>query len=190
MKVDLLITNRVVDLVAEGIDLAIRAGDLEDSSMIAKKFVSSHMKLWASPNYLEKRGTPSHPKDLAHHELVRFTAFSEDKIELTNGKEKFQITPTGRVSADDLEIIKVFSILGEGIGLFPTFLCEEETHSGKLTPVLPEWYWGSGHFSIVYPSHKFVSPKIHSFLTIATEIGKMCQAKGATLHYDSTQKPL
>lgn len=177
IKVDLLITNRVVDLVAEGIDIAFRAGELEDSSMIAKKFVASHMKMWASPSYLKKRGIPSHPSELSQHEFVRFTSFTEDTIELTNGKEKVILSPTGRISADDLEIIKVFSTLGEGIGLFPGFLCEEEAKLKKIIPVLPEWYWGSGHFSIVYPYQKFVSPKIHAFLEVASEYGKACQTR-------------
>jgi len=169
LKVDLLVTNRVVDLVGEGIDVAIRAGELEDSTLIAKKFVSSHMNFFASPQYLKKHGTPMTPKDLEKHQLI---SFSE---EMSHG-ETIRLNPLAsvkiqtRIQADDLGTLKAFTLLGEGIGIFPGFICEEEVARGKLIPVLPKWRLGSGHFSLVYPAQKYVSPKIRAFIETACEI--------------------
>jgi DNA-binding transcriptional LysR family regulator len=138
MKVDLLITNRVVDLLGEGVDLAIRAGELEDSTMIARKFVSSQMELFASPAYLKKHGTPAHPRDLAQHECVKFSPLIEEEITLGDGKATVEVPVRGRLSADDLEIVKSFTLLGEGIGLFPIFLAEDEVERGERVAVILE----------------------------------------------------
>ena len=72
MTVDLIITNRVVDLVAEGVDLGLRAGALKDSSLIAKKLISTKMGLWASPAFLKKCGPIHHPRDVDRLECIRF----------------------------------------------------------------------------------------------------------------------
>lgn len=172
MEVDLLVTNRVVDLVAEGVDLGIRAGELDDSSMIAKKLVSGHICFWATPGYLKKNGAPTHPKELARHEMVCFSPIDFSKTSLTNGKDKFVISPKGRVSVDDLAVVKSFVLQGERIGLLPFFVCEEESKKGKLVPILPQWVLESDSFSIVYPAQRFVSPKVQAFIRIATEVGR------------------
>src|SRR5262250_1275629 len=97
METELLVTNRILDLVAEGIDLAIRAGALKDSRLIAKRFVLGQFALWASPSYLKKRGVPSHPKELSQHECLRFSRFKAKAWELTNDKETTAVMTTGRV---------------------------------------------------------------------------------------------
>ena len=86
MGVDLLITNRVLDLVGEGIDLAIRAGSLKDSRLIAKRFTLGKFTLWASPSYLKKHAAPSHPKELSQHECFLFSRFKNATWQLTNAK--------------------------------------------------------------------------------------------------------
>ncbi len=177
LGVDLVITNRVVDLVGEGIDVAIRAGELEDSTMIAKGFVSSKLEFYASPAYLKKAGTPSAPKDLERHALIRFTdgeATAPTELEVSDGKTSVRVRVGGRIQADDLETIKIFAVRGEGIGCFPGFICEDEIEKGKLVRVLPKWYFGDGHFSLVYPAQRFVSPKIQAFIKAAAEMRERC----------------
>jgi DNA-binding transcriptional LysR family regulator len=174
MKVDLLITNRVVDLVAEDVDIAMRAGELEDSTLIGKKFVSANMTFWASTSFVKKHGTPTHPRELSRFETIRFSYPSFAKLSLTNGKEKFSYTPKGRVSTDDLSVLKAFVLQGDGIGLLPTYLCEDEISKSKVVPVLPLWHFKAGSFSLVYPAQKFVSPKITAFINVAVDFGKSC----------------
>jgi DNA-binding transcriptional LysR family regulator len=175
LEVDLIITNRVVDLVAEGVDLAIRAGKLADSRLIAKRFVVGHFGLWATPAYLKKHGTPSHPKELAKHELLRFALFKGNRLELTNGSESAQPAVAGRLRADDFETLKAFALLGQGIVYLPGFLCAEEARDERLQRVLPKWHGPAVAFSFVYPAQRFVSPKIRAFIALAEELLKRYQ---------------
>src|SRR5215470_12360647 len=104
VSVDLVVTNRVVDVVEEGIDLAVRwAGALKDSSLIARRFIETRSNLWASPQYVKLLGTATHPRDLATaaflvHQVLRV-------VTLTNGRSDFELQLNGRVCADDLEVI-------------------------------------------------------------------------------------
>jgi len=166
-EVELLVTNRVLDLIAEGVDLAIRAGELADSMLIAKRFTVGNTGLWASPAYLKKRGMPSHPRDLAPQECLRFSLFKTNRLELTNGKDSVRLVPAGRLRADDFEALKAFALLGEGIVYLPSFMCAEEVKQSRLHRVLPDWHGAATIFSLVYPAQRFVSPKVRAFITVA-----------------------
>jgi DNA-binding transcriptional LysR family regulator len=172
MGVDLLITNRVLDLVAEGIDLAIRAGALKDSRLIAKRFTLGQFTLWASPSYLKNHAAPSHPRELSQHECFRFSRFKDATWKLTNGKEITTVTISGRVLADDFETIRSMACRGAGVGLMPSFLCAEEVRQKELVQVLPQWHGDTVWFSFVYPAQRFVSSKLRAFITIAEAILK------------------
>jgi DNA-binding transcriptional LysR family regulator len=172
-EVDLVVTNRVLDLIAEGVDLAIRAGELADSRLIAKRFSAGHVGLWASPAYLKKRGMmPSHPRDLAPQECLQFSLFKNNRLELTNGKESARVVAAGRLRADDFETLKAFALLGEGIVYLASFMCAEEAKQNRLQRVLPDWHGAAATFSLVYPAQRFVSPKVRAFIAVAEEILK------------------
>jgi DNA-binding transcriptional LysR family regulator len=172
-EVELVVTNRVLDLIAEGIDLAIRAGELADSRLIAKRFSVGHIGLWASPAYVKKRGVLSHPRDLAPQEYLQFSLFKNNRLELTNnGKDIARIVPAGRLRADDFEALKAFALLGEGIVYLPSFMCAEELKQHRLQRVLPDWHGTATTFSLVYPAQRFVSPKVRAFIAVAEEILK------------------
>ena len=171
-EVELVVTNRVLDLIAEGVDLAIRAGALADSGLIAKRFSVGHFGLWASPVYLKKRGMPSHPRDLAPQECLRFSLFKDNRVALTNGKERARVVTSGRLRADDFEALKAFALLGEGIAYLPSFLCVEEAGQKRLQRILPEWRGDAVTFSFVYPAQRFVAPKVRAFITAAEELLK------------------
>jgi DNA-binding transcriptional LysR family regulator len=167
-EVDLVVTNRVLDLIAEGVDLAIRAGELADSRLIAKRFSVGHVGLWASPAYLKKRGMmPSHPRDLAPQECLQFSLFKNNRLELTNGKDSARVVTAGRLRADDFEALKAFALVGEGIVYLPSFMCAEEVKQHRLQRVLPDWHGAAAIFSLVYPAQRFVSPKVRAFITVA-----------------------
>ena len=172
MEVELVITNRRVDLVSEGIDLAIRAGELEDSGLIAKRFEVGHFGLWASPGYLAGRTVPRHPKDLAQHQWVRFSQFKTDAIRLSNGKETASVMAGGRLVADDFETVRALAVLGEGVAFLPSFLCAEEKKQEKLVRVLPQWCGDKVSLSLVYPGQRFVPAKVRAFIAVAAETWK------------------
>jgi DNA-binding transcriptional LysR family regulator len=167
-SVELIISNRVVDLVGEGVDLAIRAGTLKDSSLIAKRFLDLRTQLWASPDYLQGLGKLTHPRNLAKASFVGFKGLNT--MLLTNGKSEFELAMQSRVSADDLEAIKALIVLGEGIGWLPEFLAGDAIDAGTLTPVLPQWRSKSvGAVYFVYAGRKYASPKVQAFMQTALE---------------------
>jgi DNA-binding transcriptional LysR family regulator len=170
VAVELLVTNRVVDLVGEGIDLAIRpAQALQDSSLIAQRFYEMGFNLWASPHYLQRLGTPSHPRDLEKATFVGFRA--QGSVLLTNGKSDIEVATTGRIRADDFETIKALLLLGEGIAWLPYFLAEEAAAAGALVPVLPQWRPKERvGLYFVYVGRKYGLPKVQAFIQTALEL--------------------
>ncbi|WII73829.1 LysR family transcriptional regulator [Bdellovibrio sp. 22V] len=173
MTVDLIFADRVVDLISEGVDLAIRAGELQDSTLIAKKIGVSYFAPFASAAYLKKNGTPIHPKDLRSHKCLQFAPLGRDKWELVNkNKNKISVSLVGKVIADDLHVIKDFALNGEGIALLPTFLCEMETKKNRLVRILPEWRSDVRNIHFVYPPQKFPAPKFQAFMDIALDVLK------------------
>jgi len=177
IKIDLIITNRLVDLVAENIDVAVRAGPLKDSALIAKRFVLGQFGLWASPSYLKNNSVPRNPNELKEHDCLRFAPFTGRKLQLTNGRERAQIALAGRITADDFEALRALAVLGWGIALLPSFLCAEEAKERKLVSVLPNWRGDSVTISVVYPAQRFVSPKIRAFITAAEELWSATNAE-------------
>jgi len=177
IKIDLIITNRLVDLVAENIDVAVRAGPLKDSGLIAKRFVLGQFGLWASPSYLKNNSVPRNPNELKEHDCLRFAPFTGRKLQLTNGRERAQIALAGRITADDFEALRALAVLGWGIALLPSFLCAEEAKERKLVSVLPNWRGDSVTISVVYPAQRFVAPKIRAFITAAEELWSATNAE-------------
>jgi DNA-binding transcriptional LysR family regulator len=172
MKVELVVTNRVLDLIVDGIDLAIRAGPLKDSSLIAKRFDLGYFGLWASPDYLAKHAAPRHPKELAQHNYLRSSRFKDNGFPLTNGKENFSPTISGQLIADDFETLRSLAVLGEGIAFLPSFLCAEEAKQRELVRVLPQWRGDKVTLSLVYPAQQFVPAKVRAFIAVAEELLK------------------
>jgi DNA-binding transcriptional LysR family regulator len=171
MKLDLLVTNRVVDLVGEGVDVGIRAGDLEDSSLISKKLNSAEMILVAAPSFVKRNPPPKSPSALGTDSVLRFAEFG-DSVELerkSGGRRggRMKLRTGGRISADDLETLQGLALLGEGIALLPRFLCRAELKAGKLIQLYPDWSSGSGTFTLVYPAQRFVPVKVRAFVDSA-----------------------
>lgn len=164
MSIELILTNRVVDLVDEGVDLALRVGKLKDSTMIAKRFMETKISLWASSDYIKKNGQPKTIRSLKEHDVIRYNDHKESLV-LTNGKESFQLGQSrGRLYVDDMDTTKKFVLSSMGIGLIPDFLCRDEEMRGELVKILPSWQWQFVSISFVYPPQRFVSLKVKSFI--------------------------
>lgn len=169
IKLEFILADRVVDLIAEGIDVAIRAGDLDDSSLIAKKIGLSYFAPFATTSYLKNHGLPIHPKDLRSHHCLQFSPLGKEKWNLVNkGKSKVSVALSGKIIIDDLNTIKELALAGEGIALLPTFICGPEIKKQKLVRVLPEWRSDVRPLSFVYPPHKFAVPKLQAFIEMAS----------------------
>ena len=171
VKVDVMLTNLKVDLVAEGVDLAIRAGDLHDSSMLTQIFRETSLGLYGSSKYLEQNETLSYPQALQDHEFIRFSQFPVS-LGLKKGDEQIQIKTTPRLISNDIEHIKVCVQREMGLALLPNLICADEVKTGKLVKIFPDWelklgFENKGRISFIYPSQQFVPPKVIHFIELA-----------------------
>jgi DNA-binding transcriptional LysR family regulator len=173
VSVEMIITERIVDLVGEGVDLAIRFGRaMKDSSLIARRFIETRSDLWASPKYVKGIGNPTHPRGLANAAFVAHPA-QKGSVLLTNGKSDFEVQLKGRVHADDAEVIKALIVLGEGIAWLPDYLTEDAAEAGKLVRVLSQWRpkeQERGTLYFVYAGRQYAQAKVESFIQTALEL--------------------
>jgi DNA-binding transcriptional LysR family regulator len=170
--IDVVLSDRRVDLLSEGIDLAIRAGELKDSSLISKKLGSVYFAPFASPKYLKANGTPLNTKDLSQHKLIEFSQISDGYWNLVRDSKLIKIPTPRKMNINDLRLVNELAIDGNGIALLPTFFCYEAVQSGKLVRVLPQWISQKNPVQFVYPAQKFVTPKLSAFITLSADIIK------------------
>jgi DNA-binding transcriptional LysR family regulator len=157
ISIDLSVTSRVVDLVSEGIDLAIRGGKLDDSSLVARKLADSALRLYAAPSYLEHNGQPRSPEALANHACLTYGARSPHPTLRLNGpRGKKTIAVRVAFNCDDMSFLREATIAGLGIALLPVELVEAALASSLLKPVLPRWGVTGGGLFLVWPSQKLV----------------------------------
>jgi DNA-binding transcriptional LysR family regulator len=165
IRVDLFITNLFLDLVAENIDVAIRFGELKDSSVIATKVGKSIRYLVAAPAYLKGRRLPAEPEDLRAHDCVLLNGKNnEADWDLVNGRRRARVHVSGPVSSRDFNSVSTFVHRGHGIGLLPSTYCEEQLARGGLTRLMPKWTSPQIPVFVIYPSRKFLPSRLNVFL--------------------------
>jgi len=151
------------------VDVAIRAGKLQDSTLIAKKVGVACWAPYASPAYL--RGAPplTRPQALRKHRCLQFTPLGKDHWTLSDGKGSVTVPLAGQVIANDIGIIRAMALAGEGVALLPNYVCREEAEAGHLVRVMPEWQARAEPVHLVYPRQRFVPPKLRVFIDLAAE---------------------
>ena len=154
VRVDLMLDDTYTDLVGEGIDLAFRIGTLQDSSLMAKKLGEAPRALWASPDYLQRMGTPLHPNDLTGHDALTFRQVGQTEWRLSRAGESISVPVDGRFKASSGEILLQASMRGLGILLGPNWLIREAAASGELVRVLPEWSADPSPLHVVWSAGK------------------------------------
>jgi DNA-binding transcriptional LysR family regulator len=169
VSIEAILTNRKIDLLAEGVDLAIRAGELKDSSLIARKVGDVYFGLYASPAYLKAHGTPKRLKDLAGHQCLQFTPWGKLEWKLVRGKEAHTVPTEARLTINDINLTKMLALNGDGIAYLPTFFCDADIRAKKLVRLLPEWRSEANPMHFVYPAQKFVMPKLSAFIAMALD---------------------
>jgi DNA-binding transcriptional LysR family regulator len=165
IEFDIDFSDRKVDLIAEGIDIAIRIGDLPDSSLIARKIATLSTVAVASPAYLQKHGTPQAPGDLRSHKELRYSyrPSSSWTIKLPNGI-KTTIEMGARLHATNGEFLRDAAIAGEGILIEPRFILYENLKNGTLIEVLPNYQWSELSAYAVYPPTRHLSVRVRAFM--------------------------
>lgn len=170
VKVEAVLLDRKVDLISEGVDLALRVGNLEDSSFIAKKLGLIYFGVMASPKYLKEAGMPKSPRDLSStHSCIQFTALGVDSWSLTSGRSTMSVTLKSQILSNDLNVVKSLTLAGNGVALLPMFLCAEDVRAGRLIRLFPDWSSNERAVHFVYPAQKYVPPKLSTFIQFASD---------------------
>jgi DNA-binding transcriptional LysR family regulator len=165
VRVELVCTGRVVDLVEERFDLGIRAGTLTDSTLVARSLGVTRWFLVATPAYLKKRGRPKSPDDLEKHDCLLFgSGASGSVLRLQSGERSVQLTLSPRMLVNDMDVLGEAAGTGIGIAVLPAFRCVEHLRTRKMERVLRDWNVPSTPMHVVYPTARHVSPKVKTFV--------------------------
>lgn len=168
--IQLDLSNRFVDLVEEGYDLAIRAGQLSDSTLVARHLASSRMVVCSSPEYVKVHGTPTTPDELKEHTLLLYgNTLQKSTYDFTSvhGIASVQLEP--QHSANSLYVLRNMVRAGCGITLLPYSHVREDFEQGKLVQLLKEWKLPEGGVYAVYPSPRHLTPKVRSFIDFLSD---------------------
>ncbi|WP_137387691.1 LysR family transcriptional regulator [Rhodoligotrophos defluvii] len=166
LTLDLKLEDRRVDLVKEGIDLAIRGSDrLEDSSLIARKLMTLHHVVCASPGYFARAGRPREPENLRSHNCVQFTLSGHaQEWSFTRKERTVRVAIGGRYKVTTSLAVRDALLAGFGLSLIPRIYVEKDIAEGRLTTVLDDWTPVETSIYVVYPSRQYVLPKVRAFV--------------------------
>lgn len=163
VRIELDFSDRSVDLVGEGFDLALRAGRLADSSLVALKVADGHSGYFASPKYLEGRRRPTHPDQLDQHECIVFSGNARGpRWQFVVGGKDVLLPVTGRVVVNSLTVARLAATRGHGITWLPLPYAAAERKRGALVPVLEKFWPRPVPIQLVYPSARHVAPQVRA----------------------------
>ena len=165
VEVQVQVNDRVVDLVDEGIDLAIRISQLKDSSLIARRLAPNRRYIAATPEYLERNGTPKSVDDLKDHRLITWPPGNplNDWHFLIDGVDRI-IKVKGAIAVNEGDAILTTLLAGGGLGMTQEFLAGPFVKEKKLVPLLEEIVREDNPIYAVYPSSRHLSPKVRAFV--------------------------
>lgn len=177
--VNVTFTDRYVDLIDEGVDLAIRIGGEDDNRLVARTLAPHRLTTCATPDYLAAHGTPRTPADLANHSCLAFTHAGRPtdwrfKTRPNNGSDdplsnNRTLPVHGRFCASSAEALRDAALAGYGIGQLATFLIGDDLRAGRLVPVLESYMTLGPSIRAVYPTGRHLSPKVRRFIDLLAE---------------------
>lgn len=170
LKVDLVCNDRLVDIIEEGFDVALRlTRGLQDSTLIAKRLASCEILLVAAPAYLQRQGAPQQPADLAQHNCLTYTLAqkpSEFEFYAADGSEQ-TVTVRGNLQANTGIALRSAALAGLGIATTSSFIVHEDLRRGDLQRVLPDFTLKPRDLYAIYPQNRHLSPKVRAFVDFA-----------------------
>src|SRR5215470_13838478 len=167
VSVNLAMTDRMIDLVEEGFDLAVRNMSVPDSSLIARCVATYRLVVCGSPGYLAARGSPREPADLVHHNCLIYSHSawgSEWRFAGPDGEQSVAVA--GNLQANSDNALRLAAVHGQGLALAPSFLLIDEIKSGRLVPVLTEFLQAEHAINAIYPHRHHLSAKVRSFIDL------------------------
>ena len=174
VSVNLVLNDRRVDLVSEGFDLALRIGNLTDSSLMSRKIAETDQLMIASPAYLAKHGTPQKIDDLMDHQLLHYSISAQGnywRVMSPTGEER-QIRVGARLVANNGDVLLRSAIEGIGIAQLPSFFLSKALATGELTQVLSDHPTTKMGVHVVYPPGRYVQPKTRAFIDFMAQYFK------------------
>lgn len=171
VRIELTLNNRIVDLVDEGYDIAIRVGSLADSSLVARRLADYELIACASPAYLEKHGTPATPADLKDHLCLGFQPGApEEHWTFKDSKGRSEtVQIAGPVKSNSGRALKTMALAGAGIILQPTVLLHDQLDAGRLVAILPTFVPQPLPMHIIFAPDRLPTPKLRSFIDFVVD---------------------
>ena len=170
LKIDITVSNRYVDLIEEGLDLALRIGELTDSSLKARRIGMSHFVTVATPNYVRQHGKPETPEELSTHQCLAFRSVRTPRPwSFENAKGMMVFHPKPYLLTNDAEALRASILAGLGIANVPSWLVTSELESGTVIPLLRRYKSPSVPINAVYPGNRNLSAKASTLIPIIRE---------------------
>jgi DNA-binding transcriptional LysR family regulator len=163
-------SSRTIDLIHEGFDLAIRVGPLPDSRLTARKLGDITYGLYASPDYLHRRGLPRHPCDLSRHDLLVFSGGNQiDGWVMRKGDASARSEGYSRLTVNNSFTVKEAAINSQGIAKLPEVIADASVKGEMLVRILPEWVLDAVPVHAIFPSNRYLAPKVRAFIDHAVQ---------------------
>lgn len=167
--VDLRLSNRVMDMVEEGIDVAVRAARSLEGQFVARPFARARLAIFGAPEYLRQHGRPRKPEDLlAHRNLVFTEPRPMQELLFTRGNDEVRVKVTAVMMSNNGEALMAAARRAVGLATAPSFMARKDLDAGLLEPVLLDWSLPEFRVFAVYPHRRFVSPKVRVLLDALT----------------------
>ena len=168
VTMSVLLVDRIVNLVEEGVDVAVRIGSLPDSTLIAKRIGAVRQVLVASPIYLARRGTPAAPTDLKLHSVIAFTGLMPNREwRFVNGRKLGAVSLRPTLEINDAGAAIEDAEMGHGVTIALSYMVSDKIREGKLAPVLDAFTLPPQPVHLVYPHARLVAPKVRAFIDFA-----------------------
>lgn len=168
VNIDLVLSDQFLDLVQDGIDVAFRVGQLEDSSLIGRYLGDVTAMVCASPDYLAKFGKPTHPDDLRNHQIISISNRSQWTL-IGPEKEEHTFNFKPRLQVNDMSSLYTLTLSGAGIASLPVLIAASAIKSKNLVPLLCDWPFEAYPIHTLYASNRHLSAKVRSFVDFVIE---------------------
>ena len=176
LLIDLRLGDRKVDLIDEGIDVAIRVGELDDSGLLTRRLAPHVLCAFASPEYLRRRGVPQHPDELTGHDCVNFRFQSSGqplRWPFRVDHRDVEIAPAAGITVDVGDAVVAVVAAGGGIGISPTYVAAPHVVRGELVPILTRFAAKRSSIAALWPESRRANPNVRAFLTFLDEVFPM-----------------
>jgi DNA-binding transcriptional LysR family regulator len=178
VEIDLTLSDAKVDIVADGIDVALRIAELPDSSLRARRLAPVAIRIVAAPAYWEAHGRPAHPADLGHHACFGYTNMQSRIWHFRHGGEEVAVRPAGPLAINNGEAMLPALRAGLGVARLPDFLVDEDIAAGRLEPVLADWTGSAVALHLLTPPSPLRPARVEALIEFLSErFRRSCNAR-------------